>query len=186
MVRWSTCNFNSHAPCGARRHVIHQFNIIFLFQLTRPLRGATAQLWRGYIRCDISTHTPLAGRDRCVVPLVPVAVDFNSHAPCGARREGRMICAGHKKFQLTRPLRGATLAAALIAPPIFHFNSHAPCGARPNYIPWGIRQLDISTHTPLAGRDIKMKNMNWKAYDFNSHAPCGARPMRWLIWLASM
>ena len=55
----------------------------------------------------ISTHTPLAGRDSADVGLSHRHDHFNSHAPCGARLP-------------------ATFAMALQ----FDFNSHAPCGAR--------------------------------------------------------
>ena len=34
-------DFNSHAPCGARLSSIMVSPMTFLFQLTRPLRGAT-------------------------------------------------------------------------------------------------------------------------------------------------
>ena len=61
--------------------------------------------------------------------LLAQELNFNSHAPCGARP----VC--------PYPLRSTS-----------HFNSHAPCGARQQ----GERikgSTRISTHTPLAGRD---------------------------------
>ena len=62
-----------------------------------------------------------------------MAEHFNSHAPCGARPLARKHSERSKKFQLTRPLRGATHALR------------------------GIIQIQgISTHTPLAGRDVKI------------------------------
>ena len=124
-------NFNSHAPCGARPPRRKSSAPLNQFQLTRPLRGATPwgrvsqraerfQLTRplrgatcGAVPCRhaaaISTHTPLAGRDRIYIITqiwqfvisthTPLAgrdnergcslwkvLDFNSHAPCGARR----------------------------------------------------------------------------------------------------
>ena len=55
--------FYSHAPCGARPDVGSPERSVFLFLLTRPLRGATHGTIRRYIAEWISTHTPLAGRD---------------------------------------------------------------------------------------------------------------------------
>ena len=97
--------------------------------------------------------TPLAGRD-CLAALVLVAAAyFNSHAPCGARPASTPLCISSARFQLTRPLRGATT--------VLHD---------------GLRHVAISTHTPLAGRDLSGRACASKPVHFNSHAPCGARP----------
>ena len=56
------------------------------FQPTRPLRGATSLIEPDRLAVEISTHAPLAGRDK---------YDAN----------GRVVL---EKFQPTRPLRGAT------------------------------------------------------------------------------
>ena len=146
-------HFNSHAPCGARpsrsvifclpfiisthtplagRDIITDENhhCLAAFQLTRPLRGATSGLERQQVKRQISTHTPLAGRDGIRCAILVCAENFNSHAPCGARRIDYQNAIFENGFQLTRPLRGAT------------------------YIRQRDRQLEpISTHTPLAGRD---------------------------------
>jgi len=74
-----------------------------------PLVGRDQFLCILYIASAISTHTPLVGRDcRCGCADCS-GEDFNSHAPCGARR--------HRTGRLHVPA---------------HFNSHAPCGARPS------------------------------------------------------
>ena len=78
-----------------------------VFQLTRPLRGVTQNLWPNRPFNLISTHTPLAGRDFNGCPL-------SAYLPA---------------FQLTRPLRGVTLMVARYPHTYQHFNSHAPCGA---------------------------------------------------------
>ena len=102
----------------------------WVFQPTRPLRGATG-VRRVCIRTTlISTHAPLAGRDRVLVSLVPITSNFNPRAPCGARLVLQYLPHELVGFQPTRPLRGATVA---------------------NAGNWII--TDISTHAPLAGRD---------------------------------
>ena len=80
-------NFYSHAPCGARQWKF------------RP------SIFDG----NISTHTPLAGRDNKPKENPMDGFNFYSHAPCGARP----VCRGRSphlhRFLLTRPLRGATI-----------------------------------------------------------------------------
>ena len=78
----------------------------------------------------ISTHTPLAGRDQ---------------------NDG-WIYRYLFRFQLTRPLRGATIHRERF-----------------------FENLGISTHTPLAGRDLCLSRLVRCCFHFNSHAPCGAR-----------
>ena len=78
------------------------------FQPTRPLRGATGDLCIYRQIYYISTHAPLAGRDRSSSRAVRTITHFNPRAPCGARRH---------------TLSGSTRAN--------NFNPRAPCGARP-------------------------------------------------------
>ena len=123
-------NFNSHAPCGARlQH--EKLHAAFIISTHTPHAGRDAHL--PFVDGEvpyISTHTPHAGRDRLTgIPLDKI-IDFNSHAPCGARLNPRRASRRAAKFQLTRPMRGATL-------PGFHPFAEAV----------------ISTHTPHAGRD---------------------------------
>ena len=145
-------DFYSHAPRGARPIVdfvtpkITTFLLtrpsrgatpVFVslvafnaFLLTRPSRGATFVCIRLHSFLEISTHTPLAGRDRLETRAFYLRLHFYSHAPRGAR-----------------PLRPC------LPIPQSHFYSHAPRGAR--RITWthSNRLPCISTHTPLAGRD---------------------------------
>ena len=50
---------------GATERRLNEHDQI-LFLLTRLLRGATKLAWAEYMRLDISTHTPLARRDRYI------------------------------------------------------------------------------------------------------------------------
>ena len=146
-------HFYSHAPCGARQSLCQRARRPSSFLLTRPLRGATGSSCRDRIHAigflltrplrgatvftaynllglNISTHTPLAGRDISEMtrqelakisthtPLAgrdvlfkSVGMSFNnfySHAPCGARHFCPESYWAIFKFLLTRPLRGAT------------------------------------------------------------------------------
>ena len=55
------------------------------FQPTRPLRGATCSRLAFADQLNISTHAPLAGRDKFKMVIYTVLNDFNPRAPCGAR-----------------------------------------------------------------------------------------------------
>ena len=57
-------NFNPRAPCGARPGTRPSKPDMDLFQPTRPLRGATVQAQIIKRAIEISTHAPLAGRDK--------------------------------------------------------------------------------------------------------------------------
>ena len=126
-------NFNPRAPCGARLQVSRPFSFPYPFQPTRPLRGATDDLLADAVPNEISTHAPLAGRDRGFCNIYRYK-QISTHAPLAGRdwRGGAMV-ARHALFQPTRPLRGATATSATT----FIF-------------------VIISTHAPLAGRDVAL------------------------------
>ena len=101
-------HFTPRAPCGARPRDMQLLQAGIIFQPTRPLRGATVEGVSERTYTDISTHAPLAGRDR------------SSPLSIATRRAG---------FQPTRPLRGAT---ALIQPcsGVWNISTHAPLAGR--------------------------------------------------------
>ena len=125
--------FNPRAPCGARRRIT---------------RGAQP------VGVGISTHAPLAGRDRREKGLHTHNFDFNPRAPCGARPCLGVTRAHYIKFQPTRPLRGAT-AISKKSWQIHKFQPTRPLrGATVKLVIAGVT-YGISTHAPLAGRDSK-------------------------------
>ena len=79
-------HFYSHAPCGAR-------------PVTRAVETAP----------DISTHTPLAGRDAWARRRKTALREFLLTRPLrGATLAGTSLTGYRTAFLLTRPLRGAT------------------------------------------------------------------------------
>ena len=168
-------DFNPRAPCGARLRWDLTNRVMSVFQPTRPLRGATDRTSQNILDEAISTHAPLAGRDELSAfiekkigisthaPLAgrdfpsrritPACWYFNPRAPCGARRSSSGQTRTGRKFQPTRPLRGATDTAAE-EPNAKYFNPRAPCGARRVPRPEARLRASISTHAPLAGRDF--------------------------------
>ena len=148
-------NFNPRAPCGARPKHIKQEGNLRRFQPTRPLRGATiSTLLCAAAAKKISTHAPLAGRDSVAAGLPEQRENFNPRAPCGARPKHIKQEGNLRRFQPTRPLRGATISTLL-------------CAAAAK---------KISTHAPLAGRDSVAAGLPEQRENFNPRAPCGARP----------
>ena len=95
------------------------------------MRGATPTVEEDDPNASISTHAPHAGRDRKEKVKMRKDSNFNSRAPCGARRRIPLHCDFHDGFQLTRPMRGATAPKVQL-----------------------VDLLCISTHAPHAGRDF--------------------------------
>ena len=186
------------------------------------MRGATITASTGWRHIGISTHAPLAGRDHNAVDRshnvlisthAPLAgrdfwgrlhrgclTNFNPRAPCGARPAPHFGGVFSKKFQPTRPLRGATNLSCGLCGKNKNFNPRAPCGARPtptrsqccrngNFnprAPCGARQNGLQIYQswgrfqptrPLRGATEHRVDHLVRQLDFNPRAPCGAR--RW-------
>ena len=130
------------------------FNVVssnVLFQSSRPTRGATSLADVIPIPYHISIRAPRAGRDLSSPLRFGSAPYFNPRAPCGARRYTTAPATIKKRFQSSRPVRGATLSHACRVL-CCNFNPRAPCGAR----------LVADTSSAAAS-------------NFNPRAPCGAR-----------
>ena len=125
-----------HAP-HTGRDVISRLLTISpnLFQSTRPIRGATLpdleplpaerisihapHTGRDYVtdklapRMVISIHAPHTGRDLTTWKPPDCFTYFNPRAPYGARRHAIFAATRTRRFQSTRPIRGATLLLSL-------------------------------------------------------------------------
>ena len=148
--------FNPRAPCGARR-VQHTYliNKNKDFNPRAPCGARQFKLSLEFLRVSISTHAPLAGRDRRYSAYKRTPQGFQPTRPL---RGATLLCFGAvvlRIFQPTRPLRGAT-----------------PAPEQP------AQNITISTHAPLAGRDSSHPLSLLYRYDFNPRAPCGARQQK--------
>ncbi len=146
----------------------------FVFQPTRPLRGAT--------------------------PLVDFGLDlvnnFNPRAPCGARPHPARRCPAQATFQPTRPCGARLFCAFPRTRSGQYFNpralagrdtssrtrgqdneisTHAPLRGATNFILMKGWSFYISTHAPLAGRDIRELCPQEGQNSFQPTRPCGAR-----------
>ncbi len=107
--RWGTdCDFNPRAPCGARRD-------------RHPWPQAPVH---------ISTHAPLAGRDRRPDRPSCGPCHFNPRAPCGARLLVQLQRSTIYKISTHAPLAGRDGLKHGRRICYHHFNPRAPCGAR--------------------------------------------------------
>ena len=126
--RCRNMDFNPRAPCGARpirqretqvwRISTHaplagrdftdtgSFADRFLFQPTRPLRGATFRAESLGLVSLISTPAPLAGRDHPRRRHERADTHFNPRAPCGARRNASENLVLREEISTHAPLAG--------------------------------------------------------------------------------
>ena len=191
--------FNPRAPCGARQYEgRHNTNhdkfqptrplrgatiaIVdsiaeVTFQPTRPLRGATNRVFNPCNSSNISTHAPLAGRDRGHQEQEQFPKKFQPTRPLrGATTKG-MPKVSSVIFQPTRPLRGATEQAKKYLEKNRYFNPRAPCGARP-FIAWLLSgvALYFNPRAPCGARPWRRRRATRATpCNFNPRAPCGAR-----------
>ena len=103
------------------------------------------------IEIIISTHTPLAGRDR-PLPGRDETRRISTHTPL-AGRDGLFY--------------GAESIASI--------STHTPLAGRDAFEDVEDLLASISTHTPLAGRDNHATYVDERYENFYSHAPRGAR-----------
>ena len=84
---------------------------LYAFLLTRPLRDVTLGLQVVFHVHDISTHTPLAGRDMLGLKTLSEML-ISTHTPLAGRDALRSAeeFGAFWTFLLTRPLRDVTIA----------------------------------------------------------------------------
>ena len=124
--------FNPRAPCGAR--LVMSFPLIMMLLNFNP-------------------RAPCGARPNAHITIDKPLVNFNPRAPCGARQMLPQYEGAVKRFQPTRPLRGATSSKD---------NKIANFGFQPT--------------RPLRGATKSSKTRSTQRKNFNPRAPCGARP----------
>ena len=104
--------------------------IMWRFQSTRPVRGATMRPdWSAIFSFVFQSTRPVRG-----ATALPVR------------------CANYAKFQSTRPVRGARQRCRLSPPPHWGFNPRAPCGARLTPIQKDRARLCFNPRAPCGAR----------------------------------
>ena len=108
----------------------------FLFQSTRPMRGATILAYNKSIKRGISIHAPHAGRDTKSSAVYYGADHFNPRAPCGARLGLEVGQLALRQISIHAPHAGRDFGNEVMLPAGF-----------------------ISIHAPHAGRDSKSEQI---------------------------
>ncbi len=149
----------------------------WVFQSTRPLRGATIMKDAPIVILDISIHAPLAGRDvdEKKIALNPAYISI--HAPLAGRdRNENHHHHNSHRISIHAPLAGRDRnGQSRQHRDNINFNPRAPCGARPpTYAPM-TAQTGISIHAPLAGRDGRLHAAQSTRQHISIHAPLAGR-----------
>ncbi len=101
-------HFNSHAPCGAQLTVDNAAAHIKIFQLTRPMRGATNKFILFFLLLIFQLTRPMRGATNNAAWAITMR-RISTHTPhAGRNKISCFFSSGNKLFQLTRPMRGAT------------------------------------------------------------------------------
>ena len=100
------------------------------FQLTRPSRGRNIRLpFRG-VGLQISTHTPLAGRNYTIKNVVEI-IPISTHTPLAGRNHKKHNYGKGNRISTHTPLAGRNCTGCFLQFGQLNFNSHAPRGAQP-------------------------------------------------------
>ena len=122
-----------HAPrAGSDAAVAMDGSVIFIFQSTLPVRGATGRTEK---YCQLGRH--FNPRSPCGERLDTGAAAFiddgiSIHAPrAGSDDKNATYGVTYQQFQSTLPVRGATRRYSARRRCTLHFNPRSPCGERP-------------------------------------------------------
>ena len=155
---WIFGDFNPRAPYGARPDLLARRFPQDKFQSTRPVRGATANSACPAIPSrDFNPRAPYGARRRaCHVQRLLLKISI--HAPrTGRDKIARKVLGGvRKKFQSTRPVRGAT---------------DGRC-------PKATRKRVFQSTRPVRGATTRTPKRHTRPQNFNPRAPYGARRVR--------
>ena len=170
----SSRDFNPRAPCGARPLILALLFLMWQFQSSRPLRGATPAGGKLPRHPGISILAPLAGRDVGDCAIRAIAKDFNPRAPCGARHPGDSEFARLGLFQSSRPLRGATGDTGSDNG-VVKFQSSRPLRGATGKSKSNVLEYKFQSSRPLRGATMTHRTPQQAFMNFNPRAPCGAR-----------
>ena len=169
---------STHAPLAGRDNIVEQEYTNSVISTHAPLAGRDSVQARYRKANVISTHAPLAGRDPNARRRYAVEIIISTHAPLAGRDLVDVDFAEYRrKFQPTRPLRGATPPQAGRSRTV-RFQPTRPLRGATKQRGFFIMTDFISTHAPLAGRDTVFLATVCVVVNFNPRAPCGARPAR--------
>ena len=169
------CDFNPHAPCGARQLRKLERDNQPRFQSTCPLRGTTLEVRNGIAQLAvISIHVPLAGHDYHGTAQNLSVAHFNPRAPCGARHIRQFGAYTPNEISIHVPLAGHDNDADNLSSGS-SISIHVPLAGHDVLGALVFSTCGISIHVPLAGHDGRIQRSAHTMRNFNPRAPCGAR-----------
>src|SRR5437868_5609792 len=125
----------------------------------------------------VSIHAPRTGRDYQSAPQKRFHRSFNPRAPHGARLNSTEEPVRFRRFQSTRPARGATHGDPLTVVEIGGgFNPRAPHGARRKLSREYVLSRAFQSTRPARGATRTGMATRALPNRFNPRAPHGARP----------
>ena len=146
------------------------------FLLTRLLRGATCAFNDSILTDEISTHTPLARRDRRRAGLVRIDSEFLLTRPMRGATPDRTQSNNTSGISTHTPLARRDWNRCFSGAKMMQISTHTPLTRRDRFTCFDlITLIVISTHTPLARRDVSFCAHAHLQHDFYSHASCEAR-----------
>ena len=151
--------------------------MVWPFQSTLPVRGATQALALTALPEPISIHAPRAGSDlrkrSFGVPLDLISI----HAPrAGSDMKKYGWTEQEFIFQSTLPVRGATAAGVPAAYLQRYFNPRSPCGERPVVGVNASSSKGFQSTLPVRGATPPAQGGEADPSNFNPRSPCGERP----------
>ena len=123
---WLLVHFNPRAPCGARLLPFIHILLQFVFQPTRPLRGATHPKMAYQLPYQFQPTRPLRGATYYGLVRRYVFYHFNPRAPCGARQQKSTNHYAH--FCDNRQISDAFAQNAACQGILLLFDAGKPCG----------------------------------------------------------
>ena len=145
------------------------------FQLTRPSRGATANFNASFISNTFQLTRPSRGATMTTIKLND-EIFISTHTPLAGRDIGGIICIFmHTKFQLTRPSRGATVRYPVRQPSAGAFQLTRPSRGATRLLGAFLVDAEFQLTRPSRGATAIRINEKYASGYFNSHAPRGAR-----------
>ena len=197
---FSFYDFNPRSPCGERRlspaqapedgeisiHAPHAgsdmlrrqvLQILFAFQSTLPMRGATSnETINEAVDAEFQSTLPMRGATSQSRPSL-TAEGFQSTLPMRGATGVLYRCWQSQRISIHAPHAGsdaAKPARGRIKP--VYFNPRSPCGERRQRRRGRARVSDISIHAPHAGSDTLFALYVSDLVNFNPRSPCGERP----------
>ena len=142
------------------------------FQFTHPVRGATPQVSKSYIRLEVFQFThPVRGATLYFLFFRPYMAGFNSRTPCGVRLECRTLLVNGVVVSIHAPRAGCD---HILITSLFHdycFNSRTPCGVRPSLLFEVLSTLELFQFThPVRGATVLTTNSQ-QPLSVSIHAP---------------